>query len=553
MAVTWTGADADPTRLSTTEGVVYAGLNKDSSAAVNMAALKAAIAATPVGGTLVIPPVTGGGVYAIDTSGGLSAAAVLDKKMTLQIDGTLQSSDGAMGANPPYIFKVTGDEVTITGKGCLKGSGAIDDTNAGDETTFPGLIYVTGDKFTLTLAMIDTPPKLGVLLYDCYDAVVSVPRWKGGVVTYTPGNTAYFGVRATGGGRHKIVGNNWERDATDGRFITGVFSGGIAGNSADLFIEGNTADVHEKLAYLYGDRHTVVGNRVREAPQTDIIRIHGSYNKVLGNYGYNIKAGVNVFDGVMNEVSDNTFLKVHQIGVWVAKSVVGYSGGFGGTRIRGNKIIAGAEGGYSLNLQDGIRVEVDGVTSTDLDISGNYVQGFAPDAGQGLIRVRAVAPYAVTDSRITGNLVSDSTRNGIVIDRVTHSEIAHNQGRNLSEYFLAEVIDSGYNLFLHNSGQTLGSIGIQGLAATSYGEGNRYTEASLTGTATLSVAASHAVNHDGVAPNALILIVPTNAAAAAAIASKGLLPAVSGVDLTIATGDGSNWGGTETVRYQLVQ
>jgi hypothetical protein len=553
MAVTWTGADADPTRLSTTEGVVYAGLNKDSSAAVNMAALKAAIAATPVGGTLVIPPVTGGGVYPIDTSGGLTAAAILDKKMTLQIDGTLQASDGAMGANPPYILKVTGDEVTITGKGALKGDGTVDDTNAGDETTFPGLIYVTGDKFTLTLDTIDTPPKVGVLLYDCENALISVPHWKGGVVTYTPGNTAYFGVRTTGGGGHRITGNGFGRDASDGRLISAVFSGGLAGNSDHLIVSNNTADVHEKLAYLYGDYHQVFGNKIKDALQTDVIRLKSADNcHVWGNYGYNVKGGVTVYDGSQNVIEKNYFKKVQQIGVYVARGAGSvYAGPFDGTVIRGNTLIAD---GTSVVLTDGIRVEIEGSDASDIIVSGNYVQGFGVSAGEGAIRVRAVAPNTLSDAQITENFVADSTRNGIVVDRVTQSEIARNKGRNIDEYFLAEAANSASNRFLDNQGRDITSLGIQGLVASSYGSGNQYTDAALTGTAILStVGPSHTVTHGGVAANASIFLSPNNNQAATTAATVGYVPAAAALDFTVATGNGSNWVGTEAFRYQIVQ
>jgi parallel beta-helix repeat protein len=518
------------------------GMASANTAAQNMAALKLAVAACPIRGKLVISD--DGGIYNLDTTGGLSAACVVDKRMSIQIDGHIKANFGTMQANPPYIFKVTAAGVSFVGAGTIAGDGSIDDTNAGTDATFPGLIYVTGNRFSMTGVMIDTPPKVGVMLMNCKYARIDGVNFIGGPTAYVVEHTAYFGVRAYLGSHHRINGCNFAPGDNGGKFVNCIFFL----NTNYCTISGNTADgVWEKLAYLYGSYNRIFGNEVNDSTITDSFRIYGSYNKLSGNHAVAVNGGTQVFDGVHNEVSGNTFIGCRQIGINVGRSDPTYTGGFSGTKVVNNTCI-----GVSGTITDGIRVWVDGASSGEIKISDNTLSNFSSVAGDALINLKALGAYTITNSKISGNIL-DSGLNGIILDRVIDSMICENQARNISNSFLNESNGAG-NSWLNNRGVSIASIGINGLDASSSGRGNQYTRAPLTGSVTLSAAVTTTVMHGGVAPNARIFIQETNTAAGLAVVNKGrLLANKSGVNFELREPNGTAAGGTETFDYEIIQ
>ena len=73
------------------------GASSSASAATNLTAFNAAVSATPIGGTLYVP--ADGGEYVIDTTGGRSAAILINKRMTVFIDGDVKANFSADGTN----------------------------------------------------------------------------------------------------------------------------------------------------------------------------------------------------------------------------------------------------------------------------------------------------------------------------------------------------------------------------------------------------------------------------------------------------------------------
>lgn len=499
------------------------GASPAASAATNLAAIQTAINATPTGGTLVIPGnVTGD--YLIDTSGGLTSALLVNRAMTIIIEGHLKMTTGDQELNPPYLFKATANDVQFIVNGSLKGDGTINDANAGDESDFPGLVYVTGKRFKFK-GNIDTPPKVGILLYGAEDAEIDLHA-KGGPIAYTVGNTAYFAARSTGGGRHDIKVTA-TRDAGGCRFVSAVFIGGLLGGSPRSVVRDSFADVHEKLVYGISDRVIVRNSYVVDAVQTDVIRLQGSYNKAINNDGDNVKGGVTLYDGHHNEVRNNTFRGVKQIGIYVGRLSVGYAGGFTGTKIIGNTI----EGdGASLLLQDGVMLDLDGADSNDIRVKNNNISNFALTAGQALIRVKMGAGFAIRNATISNNDLADTTLDGIITDRVINSVVQGNTGRNIGGWMLKEI-GGANNRWLQNSGEGIGNIGISGLDASSEGHGNRYNTTPLNGIAVLAAAITTTIAHGGVAANAQIYIAPVSA-------SFGVLTVVKGYPMTPRNGTG---------------
>lgn len=534
-------------KLRESVSVLDFGASSSASSTENLAAFKSAVAATATGGKLVVPVQSS--FYSILTSGGLSTAIEINKRMEIVFEGDVKATFGTMQANPPYIFKVTADGVTFSGNGKIIGNGTIDDTNAGDETTFPGLIYVTGDNFTMNGLTIDTPPKLGVLLYSSLNAKITNCIFTGGVVTYSSGATAYFAIRSTGGGGHIIKGNQFIPDASGGTTINAIFFGGLAGNSNGCIISNNVAKApHEKITYLYGDYNKVIGNYVDSAINTDSYRHHGSYNTLENNISKDCKGGCQVFDGVGNSITGNSFIGCLQAGIIVAKLSAGYAGGFNNTKVIGNTVT----GDGAAAKTDGIRVSTDSVDCSGIVVSDNIVSNMTALTSEGLIRLISAAPYAITDALISNNRLVNGT-NGVYLSRVINSIVSGNLISGCTNY---PIVESGgaYSNYYNNKGRVNTNIGINGLSSASFCTGNQWTNASLSGSTTLSAAVTNTITHGGVAANAIIFLQAKNTAAGVTVAVKGYpVTGISGADFVITMANGTAAVGTEQFYYQISQ
>lgn len=586
------------------------GMLPTADAATNLGALKDAIAATSVGETLIISE----GNYTIDVTGGLSNAAVINKRITLQLDGVLAANAFAVQANPYYIVKITADGVVFSGHGTFAGNGTVDATNAGDVTTHPGLIYITGDDFVfgseLTVAV---PPKVGIALVDCQRARIG-GTWKGGMPTHA--GTAYFGVLTTGGGGHVFegidtrmgddiavftgsisgttltvssmtsgalaAGNMISGDGiragtvinspgtgtggvgtytisksqtvasgpvrSGSMFVNFIFSGGVFGTANNCTVRNCYADVWEKIFYGNGEGHFIHDNQGR-GNVTDWIRLNGSGSRALRNKCSGAAGGVTAYDGSETQICDNTFTDCTQVGVAVGRLDPEYTGGFAGLRICGNVLL----GDSTADVANGIQIVVDGSNSSGIIVSENRVENFAKESGQALILVRAVSPFAASNVSITGNDIGQTPQVGIIVNRVIDSVIADNVALGTGGYMLSEI-GGARNRWLSNSGKSVGSVGINGLAGTSEGIGNRYTDALLSGTATLTASTSTTLSHGGVAPNAKVTIAPTNPAFGTMIVAKGW-PVVSqsSGNFVVTSANGTAFAGNEDFAYVINQ
>lgn len=368
--------DLDPINTSRTGGsnANDFGLSTAATASQNLSNLQDAVDATDTGGALVIP--VGNTFYSMDTTGGFSAAVQIDRAMTIVLEGDLKSTFGAIQANPPAIFNVTADNVTIEGSGKLIGSGSVDAVNAGTDDTIPSLVRVTGANFTMRGITIDTPYKSGVMLYGCFNALIENCRFTGGPTSYT--DTGYFGVRMSNiGGRHTFRGNRFYPSATGGMYVQCIFSNG----ASDCTFENNFAyRPYEKLVYLSGDGHDVKNNYVigntgtiPGTNQTGTIgeayRLSGAKNKLTNNrsqYG----GGATLRTGGGHLVMGNQFLDCGQSGI----SMIGSTGVLDNSKISGNLVTCGNLAGVLVT--HGINVATGTGTNRRVDISGNTVVGF---------------------------------------------------------------------------------------------------------------------------------------------------------------------------------
>jgi hypothetical protein len=527
------------------------GASASATAAANLAAFKAAVVAVAPGGKLIVP--VDSSFYSIDTSGGLSTAIEINKRMEVVFEGDVKANYGTMQANPPYIFKVTAVGVTFSGSGRIIGNGTIDDTNAGTDDTFPGLVYVNADNFTMQGVVVDTPPKVGVMLYNCKNAKIIGNTFTGGPTTYS--DTAHFAIRTLLGEGHLISSNSFVPSANGGMFVNCIFAAG----TNDSIISNNVCiRPYEKLAYIYGNKNLITGNAVKGNESTipgsnhpgtitSVYRVNGSHNKITNNYSDYCIAGATAMDGGGNEISGNTFYRCGQAGITVFAGA-GYTGGFSNTTVKHN--ICEASAMPNVGLGDGVLVRVDGAESVGIDISGNRLYGFAPTAANAGINLGAVPPFALRRSTVRGNIVYGGTQ-GVFLSRLTSSSISDNYVDSTSVQGFTDT-GGAFNQWTNNRGRDA-QVGISGLSSSSHGSGNQYTDANLSSVATLAAAASTTVMHGGVAPNARVFLQEANGPAGVLTSVTGMVTSVSGTNFVIATGNGGGANGTESFHYNIVQ
>lgn len=511
------------------------GVSSSASAAANLAAFKTAVTATPEGGVLYLPGSASD--YEIDTSGGLSTAIEINKRMTVVLDGFVKASFGAVQANPPTIFYVTADNVKFIGNGGLKGNGTTNSVNTGTDATLPSLIRITGDGFIFDGLTIDTPYKVGIHLVGATACKILNSFFTGGPTTYT--DTAYFGVRIRDGNRHIVNNNLFQPDDSGGMYVQCIFSS----NGNGCIYESNVAyRPYEKLVYLNGDNNIVNGNSVigniSTIPGTNqtgtvgvVYRCDGANNKITNNFS-NYGGGAACRFGGYNDISGNTFLNCGQGAI----AVFGATSEFDQTTIRNNTANCGNLAG--IYVTDGIYVNASVGVSKQIQISGNVLDGFAPTdpianvpawasaTTYGVASVKPTTPNGyyyivsvpgtsgaseptwptssgstVVDGSVTwvAQQVSSSTASirldadggGVLVQEaaindniITNTRIGivssymENSTVNNNQIFVSAQglveTNAANNKYRYNRVEGTASVGIGSISATSYGEGNSY-------------------------------------------------------------------------------
>jgi len=340
------------------------------------AAIQAAINAVPVGGWLVIP--ASANPYLLNIS--LQTGALLvNKRMTIVFEGDVKSaSPGVIGANPQTLFNVTGDNVSFIGTGKIIGDGTTDSTNAGDSTTTPSLVRVTGNYFRMEGLTIVTPWKTGLFLYGSSNSIISNNKFTGGPTTYT--DTGYFGIYLVNGGNHIVSGNQFYPDSNGGMYVQCVFTSGA---NTCSFTNNIAIKPYEKIFYINSsdnvvESNTCIGNSgtipgtMFIGTMSDSIRVSGSRNSVRGNY-LNYTSGISSHNGgTANTISGNTLLNCVQGGI----SIDGGSVALDNTVISDNTCVCGNFA--NAIVQDGIYINAATGTNYYLRITNNTVDGFSP-------------------------------------------------------------------------------------------------------------------------------------------------------------------------------
>ncbi|MFD9901277.1 hypothetical protein [Mesorhizobium sp. NPDC059025] len=586
------------------------GMKPTNTAAANMSALKDAIARTPTKGSLLIAEA--GAIFNIDTGGGLSAAAVIDRKMTILCDGHLKMTAASYAPNPAYMFKITAADVTFVHSGTLEGGGAIIVAPPSSSTSqMPGLIYVDNVAgFSFSGGQILRQPCTGFMLAgaNCTRARIKDVDFVGGPDSFhfsvlrtdylTPDpayvGSAHFGIVASGGGHHDFAGLRFLQDLVGGgRTINGIFTSGCYGNANYCTVRGCRAyKLWEKLFYGYGNGHEASGNfgfGDYGTADTEFIRIWGSDGRVFSNFTELWRGAVQVLDGNRSKIFSNAFTRIRATGINVQDYEPGYLGGVDQNEVYDNTLTwdgSAPERRFAVRYTNVKRDNSVVNNITGGVVRNNIVNGFG-NAGNGAqelefaIQFESGSPYnaiacVIDDNYLTScpngiklgrqvspsikkNIINAGTFLGIHISGGIHFDAALNTGINPGSYFLS--LDGGAmpagGRFLHNKCTGAANTGIRN--HTTFGannvatEGNSWTNMPLNGLITLSVAVTTTATHGGIAPHAFIGLDPVNDAFGALLANPGLRASPSGSDVAVRMVNGVAAAGGEQGRYRTYQ
>jgi hypothetical protein len=380
------------------------GVSPSATPQTNLAAFRKAVAAAPAGAVLRLPP-TAPLVCRIDTSGGWQGAVQIDKPLTLQIDGDLQATHGGIRNNPPFMLNITAPGVTLNGSGRIIGDGSFDDSNGGTDETMPGLVRVAADGFTMTGIELVSPPKIGLLLYQCRNARIDRARFSGGPSRYR--DTGHFAIRAAGGGRHIFSANRFYPAPDGGMCVQCIM---LSTSHDNLFTDNHAQHPYEKLVYGFGDRNVARNNVVVGNPGyipgtnvqgtiTAVFRFHGSFNRVEANQTSNCAGGAQMMDGTAHQVMNNRFLGCGQ------SALSAYQSDLSNSRFSGNVGTRAALAGFLAG--DGMRLISDRGPARNLIVEDNEIVGFsAADP------IATISPWTSRQAFGRNSLVKPGTGNG---------------------------------------------------------------------------------------------------------------------------------------------
>lgn len=576
------------------------GASSTKTAAQNMAALKAAIAATPTGGTLLIPRDPDGGIYMMDTTAGLTGAAIVDRRMTVIVDGHIKANYSAYEANPAYIFRVNANDVLFRGNGVVEGDGSFHVLGV-TSLNFPGLVYVQGQRFSCRGLRFRRPPQTAFMVV-ADDADISGNVFEGGPTdweastippAYVVMNPAYVGsghfhIVATGCSGFNFSFNRFLPDEAGGVVVNAIFTSGVAGNARYGRVIGNLCvNAWEKLLYGYGDRHVVVGNVVKAAypfGYTDAIRVWGSYQIVSGNVVDGSRGGIQALDCVGCTIANNVLVNLRDSGINVqhfTSSAEGFTTQVAYNKVAGNLIrrdSASAEAKrFAIRLQGHADTHMFGCEVLD-----NIVVGWGDGESEYAIQLNAGTERQIQSSRcernlvvscasgikatrfangsISGNLFYNVPNIGVEVLGGNNIEVTGNLGSSMGSYTLS--IGTGSDVptnvrFTNNRMFGAANVAIRnfafGSSTENWAEGNQWTAKALSVPVTLSAAATTTITHGGVAPHATIDLVATSDSFGGVNASNGLRALPNGANFDVRVCNGSAPAGGETGRAKIFQ
>jgi hypothetical protein len=401
------------------------------------AAIKAAFASVIAGGKVIIPKRAAS--YYFDNATDLTDAVAVTQAVTVQLDGTIISSNATNQADPPMIFNVTGAGFRLYGTGTLQGPG----TFVVDETThdnWPGLVKLAANNAVIDGINFVDPPESAIYIPNKDDIQIRNCKFTGGpLIAAATGNQYFAYIDAYGGDNHFITGNRFY--ATSAGVAIHAILYGSSTHATRLTIKGNQFDsMHQHCTYLTEVSNSVVSDNVIAYAQTETnqegtaLKVGGQYNTVTGNSIYNALKGVIICHAARHSViAHNTIKSCGALGIAITNNVT-ETEGLDYNTIDSNVIEF--KSGLDTSPYEGIRYAAytaAGVTFAVDCVGGKITNntvirgGHDDDASYGGIGVyHSNVSYVMKDFDISGNKVITPAWTGIYAAYLSKSKISHN-------------------------------------------------------------------------------------------------------------------------------
>jgi hypothetical protein len=378
----------------------------------------------------------------------VTASINVNKAMTIRVDGKIQTTRYEYQVNPPTIFLVTADNVTIEGSGSLVGPGIFTHAVITDIQYIPSLIKVnSADNVTIqNLTLVDVP-QAGVIYTDSdYIKIVNCTFVGGDTVANckdTP-NVAginYYAVYCYSSDYSLITGNKFVDDDAGNTFAEGIFMWQTNHSEVSNNFFKNMVD-HD--LYMYHPSGTTVGqnnynticNNISYTTLVNItqkigssLKVHGIYNNISGNNLLNTNSGIVLEQGSYSIISNNTISAFNAHGIIVNDLVSTNADGLSYITISNNTLkAADSSAAYGIYFRGD-------ATYTTANCVGNSICGntisLCGDPGGSTPSPIAVF-HSNTSYFMDGTLIADNIIVGqagvfgMYFDRVRFSKISGN-------------------------------------------------------------------------------------------------------------------------------
>ena len=607
-------------KVAQTISVKDFGAASSASGATNLTAFKAAVAAVAAGGWLIIPfdtnpytidTSTGESsaitinkrmtvVFEGDVKSSTAGAVQADPQTIFLIsgdnvsfigtgkiigNGTTDSTNSGTATTTPSLVKVTGSYFRMEGL-------TIDTPwKTGVFLYGSSNSIISSNKFTGGPTTYTDTGYFGIYLVNGANHIVSgnqfYPDGSGGM---------YVQCVFTSGTNSCVFENNLAIKPYEKIFYI---------NSSDNLVVGNLC---------YGNSGTIPGTSFT-GTMSDSIRVSGSRNTVKNNYLLYTSGITSTAGGTANVFSGNTLLNCGQGGI----SIYGGSAALDFTEVSNNVISCGnwvnaiIQDGIYISAPSGTNYYMRVSNNTIAGFSpvdpianitawakttvtpyrsivkptvdnGRYYQNIGSGttgateptwpttpgatvvdgsvtwtcyayANNTTAQIRVVAS-SLFDSfcQISNNILSNGNI-GIFTTYLDNSEISNNQVS--ATLYPIKESNGSYNQYRSNQMQMpVGAVKIDGLGATSNGDGNIYQKTSLSAVSTATAGVNTYTVSTALivaATNAIVQVTPANAAAATFIAANGVYAVQSSPNVQVSSGNGTNFAGTEQFLIQLIQ
>jgi len=551
-------------------------------------AIQLAIDSMSNGQTLYIPSTSD--YYRINATN-LSSAILVDKEITIILDGELRGTTSINQANPPYVMYVTANNVVIKGYGTFQGNGTIVQ-NEGTGVNRPGLLRIDSDSVTVDGINFIQQPEVSIFGYGSNHLTVQNCTFKGYVTS--GGAPQYYAVDVEDSTEGvKVINNSFLMyDAThstmqaiamvQGLHYNAIISGNYAeqpydhlvyANLVNSVISNNTSKqtlIGGAIKINAGFSNTITGNSLRSA-NTAISCINQSNLTVVGNVidrlysGY----GILVYDNTGGSNAMNNIVIANNVIDGMGLAGNGLYGGIGyaPTAASGNCLI---EGNIINNCgnDDTTTAQIyaaDAGSKTNLIIRNNTISG---NTGQYGIYVADASYCSVQGNQITPTGGTTPLFRGIRINVSNDLDIDSNYIRDAGTSATLDTgiqVDTSTNYNITNN-TVLGWVYLGSNTPWEFGASTKYGNScsvnTLTGVVTLSAAATKTVTNANISTTSTtggdcyVRLTPLNASAATLTGSANCLYVSTMTVLTsfvLSTASGSAAAGTEIFAYEIVQ